>query len=130
VHKKLGTSELRGRSWGSVKPTPPRRPVQLSFSFETPRPSLRVIDGGGRRRPPEPLSSPDAVVRVLVEAAADLLLKRISPERAQEIERQVARVLRLFEKATASPRHGLALQKELGALEKLVSETRARKHAR
>ncbi len=110
---------------------PPHGPVQLSLPLAAPaRPGLRVIHGGGRRRAAEPLSSPDAVVRVLVETGADLLLRRITPERAQEIERAVSKVLKLFEEARTSPRHAMSLRRELDTLQTLMSESRAKRKAR
>ncbi|HEY8209728.1 MAG TPA: hypothetical protein VIG99_19710, partial [Myxococcaceae bacterium] len=75
-------------------PPEPERPTP------TPAPAptfLRVIQGGGERTH-EPLTSRDAVVRVLVEAGADLLLRRISPERAQAIEQEVNEILDLFDR--------------------------------
>ena len=84
------------------------------------RASLRVLPGGGHRRPPESLSSRDAVARVLVGAAADLLLRRIEPGRARSIRFQVERVLVLFdgvEQGTVAPGQ---LASELEALEGLV----------
>ncbi|MBX5484686.1 MAG: hypothetical protein IRZ16_22920 [Myxococcaceae bacterium] len=84
---------------------------------------MRVIQGGGQRKQ-EPLASRDAVVRVLVEAGADLLLRRISPERAGEIERKVDRVLRLFDQVDAAPMLMPVLQRQLDDLEALMQETR------
>jgi hypothetical protein len=69
-------------------------------------------------------------VRVLVEAGADLLLRRITPERAQQIERSVNRVLNLFERVEKSPRLEAALRKELNALQLLMNESRKRRRAR
>jgi hypothetical protein len=89
---------------------------------------LRVLPGGGQRRPPEALSSRDAVARVLVGAAADLLLRRIEPERARSIRFQVERVIGLFDAVEQgrAPRRQLA--SEIDALEGLVKrrEERAR----
>ena len=63
---------------GTMTATPaPRRGV-----------GLRVIRGEGQRRE-EPLASRDAVARVLMEAGADMLLRRITPARAEEIERKL-----------------------------------------
>lgn len=94
-----------------------------------PRPGLRVIPGGGCRVE-EPLASRDAVVRVLLEAGADLLLRRISPERAGEIERGVERVLGLFDAVDRSPGALPQLERELEALEALMLETRGLRSAR
>ncbi len=93
-------------------PTPPARP------------GLRVIQGGGQRTH-ESLGSRDAVVRVLVEAGADLLLRRITPERADEIERKVDRVLRLFDQVDAAPELMPVLKRHLDDLEALMRETRS-----
>lgn len=93
------------------------------------RTGLRVIQGGGQKRQ-EPLASRDAVVRVLVEAGADLLLRRISPERAEEIERRVDRVLHLFDKVDESPILMSVLKRQLDDLEALMRETRDLRTAR
>jgi hypothetical protein len=120
---------------------PRRRPVstrqhEQPLSSE-PRPSprgpgagLRVIQGEGRGRPAEPLTSRDAVARVLIEAGADLLLRRISPERAEEIERQVDRVLELFDRVDATPALMPVLRRHLDELEALMGETRERRSLR
>ena len=91
---------------------------------------LRVIRGEGQRRPDEPLTSRDAVARVLMEAGADLLLRRISPERASEIERQVDRALDLFDRVDANPLILPVLRRYLDALDALMRETRDRRSAR
>ena len=88
------------------------------------RPGLRVIQGGGQRVQ-EPLASRDAVVRVLVEAGADLLLRRISPERAEYIERQVDEILVLFDRVDAAPILMPVLRRKLDELEALMTETRS-----
>ena len=85
---------------------------------------LRVINGGGQRRQDEPLVSRDAVARVLMEAGVDLLLRRISPARAAEIERKVDRVLDLFDRVDAAPLLMPVLQRHLDELEALMRETR------
>ncbi|WNG42303.1 hypothetical protein F0U60_35325 [Archangium minus] len=85
---------------------------------------LRVIKGGGQRRPDEPLVSRDAVARVLMEAGVDLLLRRITPARAEEIERKVDRVLDLFDRVDAAPLLMPVLQRHLDELEALMRETR------
>lgn len=100
-------------------PTPSRPPSTPAPA----RPGLRVIQGGGQRTF-EPLASRDAVVRVLIEAGADLLLRRISAERADEIERKVDRILRLFDQVDASPMLMPVLQRQLDDLEALMRETR------
>ncbi|WP_375760282.1 hypothetical protein [Corallococcus exercitus] len=86
-------------------------------------PGLRVIRGEGQRRQ-EPLADRNAVARVLMEAGADLLLKRISTVRAQEIERKVDRVLDLFDRVDAAPVLMPVLKRHLDELEALMRETR------
>jgi hypothetical protein len=85
---------------------------------------LRVIEGGGQRRQDEPLVSRDAVARALMEAGVDLLLRRITPARAAEIERKVDRVLDLFDRVDAAPVLMPVLQRHLDELEALMRETR------
>jgi hypothetical protein len=92
-------------------------------------PKLRVINGLGQKRE-EPLADRDAVARVLIEAGADLLLRRISPERAETIERDVDEVLDLFDRVDANPLLRPVLQKKLDALEALVRETRDTRRVR
>jgi hypothetical protein len=87
-------------------------------------PHLRVINGEGRRTR-ESLQSREAVVRVLVEAGADLLLRRISPERAGEIQRSVDQVLRLFDEVDGTPALLPMLRREIDSLEELMQQTRA-----
>jgi hypothetical protein len=93
-------------------------------------PNLRVIRGEGQRRPPEPLTSRDAVARVLIEAGADLLLRHISPARAEEIERQVDQVLELFDRVDSAPVLLPVLRRHLDELEGLMRETRTRRPQR
>ncbi|WP_095982510.1 hypothetical protein [Melittangium boletus] len=85
---------------------------------------MRVIKGGGQRRRDEPLASRDAVARVLMEAGVDLLLRRITPTRAAEIERKVDRVLELFDRVDAAPVLMPVLRRHLDDLEALMRETR------
>ncbi|QSQ28207.1 hypothetical protein JY651_22160 [Pyxidicoccus parkwayensis] len=115
---------------------PRRHPVSshetegTTTSPRAPRtPGLRVIRGEGQRRE-EPLASRDAVARVLMEAGADLLLRRISPLRAQEIERKVDRVLDLFDRVDAAPVLMPVLKRHLDELEALMRETREVRAAR
>jgi hypothetical protein len=91
---------------------------------------LRVIRGEGQRRPEEPLASRDAVARVLMEAGADLLLRRITPTRAAEIERKVDRILDLFDRVDAMPVLMPVLRRHLDDLEALMRETREVRVAR
>lgn len=85
---------------------------------------LRVIEGGGQRRQDEPLVSRDAVARALMEAGVDLLLRRISPQRAAEIESKVDRVLELFDRVDAAPVLMPVLKRQIEELEALMRETR------
>jgi hypothetical protein len=106
-------------------PPSPEREVSPSKDARTKvRNALRLIPGGGERVQ-ESLESRDAVARVLVEAGADLLLRRISCDRAEEIERQVDRILSLFDRVDQSPELFPVLQKRLDDLEGLMRETRS-----
>jgi hypothetical protein len=102
-------------------------PTQLELELVArPRaraPVLRVVPGGGQRRE-ERLTSRDAVVRVLLEAGADLLLRRISSARAEDIERRVDQVLTLFDRVDATPALLPLLQRHLDELEALMRQTR------
>lgn len=89
-------------------------------------PKLRVIQGLGLKKQ-EPLLSRDAVARVLIEAGADLLLRRISSERAEEIEKEVDEILRLFDMVDDNRLLFPVLQRKLDALEKLMTETREKR---
>ena len=91
---------------------------------------LRVLPGGGQRRQEEPLGSRDAVVRVLLEAGADLLLRRISSVRAEEIEGRVDRILELFDRVDQVPALMPVLRRQLDELEALMRETRDVRKAR
>jgi hypothetical protein len=107
--------------------TSPSGPLPARRAPSPARPAagrLRVIQGEGQRRRDEPLSSRDAVARVLMEAGVDLLLRRISPARAAEIEHQVDRVLDLFDRVDAAPLLMPVLQRHLDDLEALMRETR------
>jgi hypothetical protein len=113
---------------GRARSTPgPAEPTSAPASPPAPRASfLRVIQGGGERTH-EPLTSRDAVVRVLVEAGADLLLRRISPERAQAIEVEVNDILDLFDRVDATPGLMPVLRRRLDELEALMGQTRDRR---
>ncbi len=87
------------------------------------RPLLRLIHGSGAKQPPS-LDSRDAVVRVLIGAGADLLLRRISSERAEEIRRRVERIMSLFDRVDESPELLPSLKRRLDELEGLMRETR------
>lgn len=92
-------------------------------------PKLRVIQGLGQKKQ-EPLLSRDDVARVLMEAGADMLLRRISPERAEEIEKEVDEILRLFDLVDDNRLLFPVLQRKLDALEQLMRETRERRRRR
>src|SRR6218665_1720998 len=101
----------------------PEQPLGCRTSASPPG-GLRVIKGGGQRRQDEPLASRDAVARVLMEAGVDLLLRRITPTRAAEIERKVDRGLELFDRVDAAPVLMPVLRRHLDDLEALMRETR------
>ena len=96
--------------------------VQLELPLAT-RPKLTLIKGEGRRAD-EPLTNRDAVARVLIEAGADMLLRRISPERAEYIEQQVEEVLALFDRVDREPTVFAELKRRLDDLEGLMRQTR------
>lgn len=104
---------------------PKRDDRQLEFSYES-APKLKLIKGLGQKQQ-EPLASRDAVARVLMEAGADLLLRRISSERAEEIEQQVDEILDLFDRVDQNRLLFPVLQKKLDALEALMRETREKR---
>lgn len=95
------------------------RQMQLGLS-----PRLKVIKGLGQKQD-EPLASRDAVARVLMEAGADLLLRRISDERAEEIEKRVDEILNLFDRVDDNRILFPVLQRKLDELEQLMRETRS-----
>jgi hypothetical protein len=97
---------------------------QLELPLST-APKLRLIRGGGRTQ--ERLDNRDAVARVLIEAGADLLLKRISAERAEAIEERVEAVLKLFDRVDRAPALLPELTLRLDELEVLMRETRERR---
>jgi hypothetical protein len=101
-------------------------PNQLQLALA---PRLKVIAGLGQRAA-EPLPSRDAVARVLMEAGADLLLRRISDERAGEIEHRVDEVLELFDRVDRHPLFRPVLQRKLDELEALMRETRDKRALR
>ena len=85
---------------------------------------LRLIAGGGTKAD-EQLTNRDAVVRVLIETGVDLLLRRISPARAEEIQQTVDEILCLFDEADEALDHWPRLKTRLDFLEALMSEARA-----
>ncbi len=92
-------------------------------------PRLKVINGLGQKKI-EPLSNRDAVARVLIEAGADMLLRRISTARAEAIEEEVEAALALFDRVDAEPHLMAELQRKLDGLEELMRETRERRVTR
>jgi hypothetical protein len=96
---------------------------QLELPLQT-GPRLKLIQGLGQKKL-EPLESRDAVARVLVEAAADLLLRRISADRAETIETAVEEILQLFDRVDANRLLYPVLERKLDELEGLMHETRA-----
>ena len=98
--------------------------AQLELPLAAPK--LRVIQGLGQKKP-DPLTSRDAVARVLIEAGADLLLRRISPARAEAIETEVEEILALFDRVDREPAKLAELSKRLDELEALMRETRERR---
>ncbi|HLT29368.1 MAG TPA: hypothetical protein VK013_04965 [Myxococcaceae bacterium] len=92
----------------------------------TKRPALRVIEGGGVRRE-ERLDSRDAVARLLLASGVDLLLRRITPARAEAMEREVNEVLDLFDHVERLPALQPLLDQRLDALEALAREGKERR---
>lgn len=99
---------------------------QLELELPKGAPKLRVIKGLGQKQQ-EPLLTRDAVARVLMEAGADMLLRRISTERAAEIEKQVDEILNLFDRVDDNRLLFPVLQRKLDALEQLMRETREKR---
>jgi len=91
---------------------------QLELPLKKPV-ALRVIRGEGQKRP-DPLENRDAVARVLVQAGVDLLLKRISPERAEVIGERVDEALELFDRVDRDPTAMERLKAVLDDLEALA----------
>ncbi len=109
---------LRPRALSSVGPGP--KPVAQA-SGATPARPFRVIRGEGQKRD-ETLRSRDDVARLLVAAAADMMLKRISVERADEIEKRIDKVMRLFDMVDRNPVMMALLRRELDELEAIWRE--------
>jgi hypothetical protein len=94
------------------------------------QPRLKVIDGLGQKKKAEALTNRDAVARVLIGAGADLLLRRISPARAEAIEAAVEEVLQLFDLAERDKSRFAELAHKLNDLEALVRESAEKRPAR
>ncbi|HCF58679.1 MAG TPA: hypothetical protein DFS52_11890 [Myxococcales bacterium] len=86
---------------------------------------MRLIRGEGQARD-ETLHTRDDVARLLVSSAADMLLRRISTERAHEIEMRVERIMRLFDKVGREPIARPLLRRELDELERIWREGKGR----
>jgi hypothetical protein len=95
-------------------------PRQTNAVRSPPRLSVIVGEGKPERRP---LRSRDDLARVLVGAASDLLVRRISSVRAHEIEKRVDRLMDLFDRVDREPLMFKVLQRELDDLEALVKES-------
>jgi hypothetical protein len=104
-------------------PGPLRRQREGAASGSEPRLTLRLIQGNGAKQP-ERLDSRDAVIRVLIGAGADLLLRRISSQRAEEIRQRVESIMSLFDRVDRSPDLLPSLKRRLDQLEGLMRETR------
>jgi uncharacterized membrane-anchored protein YjiN (DUF445 family) len=98
---------------------------QLELNLNPSR-KLRIVQGLGQAVK-EPLLSRDAVARVLMEAGVDLLLRRISSERAEEIEQHVDEILKLFDRVDQNRILLPVLQRKLDSLERLMTETREKR---
>lgn len=90
--------------------------------------TFRVIKGEGQKRE-ETLHSRDDVVRLLVGTACDVMLKRISPDRAHEIQRRVDRIMRLFDRVPADPVATALLRRELDDLEGVYRDGQDRRRS-
>src|SRR2546423_12663820 len=88
-------------------------------------PRLKVIQGLGQKKKIERLASRDAAARVLMEAGAVRLLRRISPVRAEAIEQVVEEILALLDRVESDPLALPGHARRLDALETLMSEPRA-----
>jgi hypothetical protein len=114
--KKPGPIQLDLRLGREAEPSPK--------SNSQSRPPLRLIEGQGQKKD-SPIVSRDGAVRALIEAGADLLLRRISCERAEEIRCSVDRIMILFDRVDVSPELTPVLRRQLDGLEVLMRETRA-----
>jgi hypothetical protein len=117
--KKLDLSQLESPTRTAGRPSP-----RSSAASPAPTPTIRILPGQGQKRP-EPLTSREAVIRLLIEAGADLLLRRISSQRAEEIRLRVDQLLGLFDRVDRSPQLVPALRHRLDELEAFMRETRS-----
>lgn len=97
------------------------RPQPPVTAPSTSRKVFRVIRGEGRKRD-ETLRSRDDVARLLVASAANMMLQRMSTERAHEIQARVDRVMHLFDLVERDPLAARFLRHELDELEKVWKE--------
>lgn len=109
---------------GKQEALPERSATRVVPRDEAPR-RLRLIQGEGRGRS-EKLHSRDDLARVLVGAAGDMLLKRISAPRGNEIQRRVEKLLGLFDRVDDEPALEPLLRRELDLLEAMLREQKAR----
>lgn len=93
-------------------PRPVAAPAQRSF---------RVIKGEGKKRS-ETLKTRDEVVRLLCAAAADVMLHRLTPDRGNEIQKRVDKIMRLFDRPADDLVARELLRRELDELEKVYRE--------
>ncbi len=91
------------------------------------QPALRLLKGGAQARE-QRLTSRDDVTRLLLRSAADLLLRRISPARANAIQKKVDRVLTLFDASAVNPSAAKLLRAELDSLERMARELAPQAH--
>lgn len=101
-------------------------PRTLSAREQAQARGLRLIRGGAEGRD-ETLRDRNDLARLLAASAADLLLRRISTVRANEIETRVNRALWLLDRARTEPLARPILRRELDQLEAIWRE--GRRHA-
>ncbi len=108
---------LKGLSTNS-RPLPPVTAPPSS------RKAFRVVRGEGQKRD-ETLYSRDDVARLLVASAANMMLQRMSTERAHEIQARVDRVMHLFDLVERDPLAARLLRHELDELEQVWKKANA-----
>jgi hypothetical protein len=101
---------------------PLEKPAAREAAVGRARPKLSVIPGDGKPEP-RPLRTRNDLAGVLVGAASDLLLRRISSVRAHEIEKRVDRLMDLFDRVDSEPLMMKVLRRELDDLEALLKES-------
>lgn len=110
-----------------IAPSAPREPAIPPVTAPAQR-AFRIIKGEGKKRD-ETLRTRNDVARLLVASAADVMLRRISVDRAHEIETKVERVMKLFDRAD-DPLVQLLLRRELDQLEALWREGQEKRNPR